>query len=177
VTLRRRLIGQLQRNGTDPAIDGDVDRWLAGLEDRTEAALMRRGAATGAQLAGDEPALQTLILPRAPSDRPQNVTSSLLNMMSADGRLVRATPTGAWTSRQHLWEPISRWWPQGLPPIDPTGARRDLARRWLERFGPSVQARTAIEHAGSQLPARLERVAVTPAVRTPLEQDLLSGGS
>jgi hypothetical protein len=137
-TLLRRLISRLQRNGTEPAIDGDIGLWLAGLEDRAEAALVRRGTATGAQLADDEPALQTRILPRAPSDRPQNLTSSLLTMMSADGRVVRATPTGAWTSRQHRWEPTSRWWPQGLPPVDPTEAQCHLARRWLERFGPAT---------------------------------------
>ncbi len=137
-TLRRRLIRQLQRNGTDPVIDGDVGRWLARLEDRTEAALTQRGAATGAQLTDDEPGLRTRVLPRAPSDRPQNLTTPVLTMMSADGRVVRAIPTGAWTSRQHRWEPVSRWWPDGLPAIDTAQAQRDLARRWLERFGPAT---------------------------------------
>jgi hypothetical protein len=137
-TLRRRLISQLQRNGTEPAIDEDIGRWLARLEARTEAALTRRGTATGTQLADDEPGLRTRLLARAPSDRPQNVTTSVRTMMSADGRLVRATPTGPWTSRQHRWEPISRCWPQGLPPIDTAQAQRDLARGWLERFGPAT---------------------------------------
>jgi hypothetical protein len=58
--------------------------------------------------------------------------------MSADGRIVRGTPTGPWTSRQHRWEPVSRWWPQGLPSIDPAQAQRDLAGRWLARFGPAT---------------------------------------
>lgn len=57
--------------------------------------------------------------------------------MSADGRIVRVAATGAWTSRHHRWEPISRWWPQGIPSIDPAQAQQDLARRWLERFGPA----------------------------------------
>lgn len=58
--------------------------------------------------------------------------------MAADGRLVRGTPTGAWTSRQHRWEPVARWWPDGLPAIDPERARHDLARRYLARFGPAT---------------------------------------
>ncbi|HWE09251.1 MAG TPA: winged helix DNA-binding domain-containing protein [Solirubrobacteraceae bacterium] len=137
-TLRRSLISRLQRNGSEPVIDGDVGRWLAGLEDRVDRSLARRGTATGAQLADDEPALRTLILARAPSDRPQNVTTSLLTLMSANGRIVRGTPTGPWTSRHHRWEPVLRWWPQGLPSIDMTQAQRDLARRWLARFGPAT---------------------------------------
>jgi hypothetical protein len=135
--LRRALISRLLRNGSEPPIDGDISRWIADLEDRVERALARRGSASGAQLASDEPALTTLILARASSDRPQNVTTFLLTLMSADGRIVRGATTGAWTSRHHRWEPISRWWAQGLPSIDPAQARQDLARRWLERFGPA----------------------------------------
>ncbi len=136
-TLRRALISRLLRNGSEPPIEGDISRWIADLEDRVGQALARRGSASGAQLANDEPALRTLILARAPSDRPQNVTTSLLTLMSADGRIVRGAPTGAWTSRHHRWEPISRWWAQGLPSIDRAPAQHDLARRWLERFGPA----------------------------------------
>ena len=108
-TLRRRLISLLERNGTEPPIDGDAGPWLASLETRAERALQARGTATGAQLSADEPALRTSISPRAPSDRPQNVTSALLTVMSAQGRLVRGTATGPWTSRHHRWEPVQRW--------------------------------------------------------------------
>jgi hypothetical protein len=135
--LRRRLVSQLQRNGSEPVIDEDIGGWLAALEDRVDRTLARRGTATGAQLAADEPTLRTLILAKAPSDRPQNVTTSLLTLMSASGRIVRGTPTGPWTSRHHRWEPVSRWWPQGLAPIDMAQAQRDLAQRWLARFGPA----------------------------------------
>jgi hypothetical protein len=137
MTLRRALISRLLRNGSEPPVDGDIGRWIADLEDRVERALTRRGDATGAQLANDEPALRTHILATAPSDRSQNLTTSLLTLMSADGRIVRAAPTGAWTSRQHRWQPTSRWWADGLPSIDPGQAQQDLARRWLERFGPA----------------------------------------
>lgn len=44
-------------------------------------------------------------------------------IMSTGERIVRGTPTGAWTSRHHRWEPVSRWWPEGLPPIDTTEAQ------------------------------------------------------
>ena len=54
-TLRRRLISLLERNGSEPPIEGDVGHWLAALEVRVEAALRARGTATGAQLSADEP--------------------------------------------------------------------------------------------------------------------------
>jgi hypothetical protein len=138
VMLRRRLISQLERNGTEPPVPGDVTRWLDDLEARVEQALQVRGTATGAQLSADEPALRTFIPPRAPSDRPQNLTSGLLTVMSAQGRLVRATPTGPWTSRHHRWEPVRQWWPDGLPQLETEQAQRELARLWLTRFGPAT---------------------------------------
>ena len=143
-TLRRRLIGQLQRNGSEPPLGHDAGRWLADLETRVERALAGQGAATGAQLAADETGLRTRILARTASERPHNVTTPLLTLMSADGRLVRGVPTRAWTTRQHRWEPIERWWPErGCRGIDPDQARRGLARRWLARFGPAPAERTS----------------------------------
>jgi hypothetical protein len=137
-TLRRRLISQLERNGSEPPITCDINRWLAELEVRVERALTQRGAATGRQLAADQPALQTRILARTASEQTHNVTTPLLTLMAADGRLVRSTPTGVWTSRHHRWEPVACWWPDGLPAVDPDHAQHDLAHRYLARFGPAT---------------------------------------
>src|SRR3954467_6725944 len=115
--LRKRLVRQLQRNGSDPAVPGDVGQWVAEVEARVERALSQRGAATGAQLRADVPALATKIPARLPSERPQRVTSPLLTLMAANGNLVRGSPTGSWTSRTHKWEPIANWWPGGLPTV------------------------------------------------------------
>ncbi|HET6865558.1 MAG TPA: winged helix DNA-binding domain-containing protein [Solirubrobacteraceae bacterium] len=136
-TLRRRLITQLERNGSEPPIERDIAGWLDELGTGVETVLTRRGAATGTQLAADEPGLRTRILARTASERAHNLTTRLLTLMSTEGRLVRGTPTGTWTSRQHRWEPVARWWPEGLPALDPAQAQRDLARRWLARFGPA----------------------------------------
>ena len=136
--LRRRLLSRLDRNGTEPPIGRDLTGWLAELEDLVERAVERSGCATGAQLAADVPELNTTIAARTPSERPQHLTSSLLTLMSAEGRLVRAVPTGEWTSRHHRWEPLTAWWPDGIPSLDPVDAQRELARRWLTRFGPAT---------------------------------------
>jgi hypothetical protein len=137
-TLRKRLISTLERNGAEPPIVGETASWLDSLASRVEHALRSRGEATGAELSTVERDLRTSIPARAPSDRTQNVTTSLLTWMSAEGRLVRGTPTGAWTSRHHRWEPVNRWWPDGLPSMDPDQARQALARRWLTSFGPAT---------------------------------------
>ena len=84
------------------------------------------------------PALRTFIPPRAASDRPQNLTSALLTMMSAQGRIVRGALAGPWSSRQHRWEPAGTWWPGGLPKLAAEDSQRELARRWLTRFGPAT---------------------------------------
>jgi hypothetical protein len=138
VMLRKGLISTLERNGAEPPVTGDITDWLDTLASRVEHALRTRGAATGAELSTDVPLLRTAIPVLAPSDRPQNVTTSLLTWMSAAGRLVRSTPTGAWTSRQHRWEHASQWWTNGLPCMDADEARQALAHRYLTRFGPAT---------------------------------------
>jgi hypothetical protein len=136
--LRRRLVSQLERNGTEPPLDGDTGRWLDDVEGQVEDAMRARGVASGAQLSTDVPALRTVVLPGSPSERPVNVTSRLLTVVSARGRIVRSTPTGGWTNRQHRWEPVEAWWPDGMPALPAQEAQVALARRWLERFGPAT---------------------------------------
>ena len=50
--LRRQLVGRLERNATEPPIDGDIGDWLTDLEDRVEHRLRARKEATGAPLGG-----------------------------------------------------------------------------------------------------------------------------
>ena len=82
-------------------------------------------------------------------------------MMSAQGRIVRGTPTGPWTSRHHRWEPVEHWWPDGLPELTAEDSQRELARRWLTRFGPATADdlqwwtgwnKTTLRHALRELP-------------------------
>lgn len=136
--LRRQLVNRLHRNGIDPPAGEDLAGWLAATEARVERALQRRGSATGAELRADEPALRATIPARTASETPQGLTSPLLTLMGTEGRLVRGAPVGAWTTRQHRWEPVSTWWPDGIPQLDPTGAQTSLAHRWLQRFGPAT---------------------------------------
>lgn len=138
--LRKGILKDLRTLPTDPELPGDLDTWLSSLEDRTVVALRERGAATAAQLSSDVPELGTAILPVSDKkyDVRRNINSRVLTLLGAEGRMVRGTPRGDWTSRAHTWEPAERWWPDGLPTLSADEARRTLATRWLARFGPAT---------------------------------------
>lgn len=137
-TLRTRLLSRIRRGGTEPPVDGDPSVWLDDVADGAEATLRRLGTATGAELSQAEPRLGTTLFPIAASDQTQKLTSTLLAMMSAQGRLVRSKPGGSWTARSHRWEPLEAWWPGGLRDVDVVVAQRNWVRRWFEVFGPAT---------------------------------------
>jgi len=140
--LRTRLVKELRTGPTDPEMDRDVDEWLADVEDSTEEALLARGEASANELATDEPRLRTALLPTTDKawDTKSNITTRVLTLMGAEGRIVRAEPSGSWFSRRHRWAPARQWWPDGIPAVPETDARVALVRRWLEVFGPATEA-------------------------------------
>lgn len=141
-TMRRRLLTQLATLPTDPELPDDLDGWLADLEAGVIEAVARLGAASGTELAQVEPRLRTALLPTTEKayDVRRSITTQVLAVLGADGRLVRGRPSGGWTSRQHVWEPASAWWPDGIEPLDPPLARARLVETYLRRFGPATEA-------------------------------------
>ncbi|WP_239000882.1 winged helix DNA-binding domain-containing protein [Jiangella asiatica] len=138
--LRRQLVQQLSTLPTEPAVEGDVAAWLADVEASTERAVDARGEALATELAKAEPRLRTAVLPTTDKkwDVKQNITSRVLTLMGADGRVVRGRPAGTWLSRQHRWASVRGLWPDGIPAVPEQSAREALARRWLEVFGPAT---------------------------------------
>jgi hypothetical protein len=136
--MRATLLSQLARLPTEPAIEGDLAAWLEDVERGVERSIAARGTAQAAELSTDEPRLRTALLPTTDKswDVRRNITSQVLVIMAAEGRLVRAAPVGAWTSRQHVWEPAARWWPQGIADVPDANAR--LVEHYLRRFGPAT---------------------------------------
>ena len=116
--------------------------WLRDVEDATARALAARGEATGAQLADDEPRLRSQLVMAAgkPYEARQSITSWVLLLLAADGRIVRGRPAGSWLSTQWRWAPAGAWLPDGLPDLPPELARAELARCWLAAFGPGTEA-------------------------------------
>jgi hypothetical protein len=116
--------------------------WLRDVEDATAMALAARGEATGAQLSAAEPRLRTQ-LSIAEGKRyaaKVNITTWVLFMLAADGRIVRGRPRGSWTSSQYHWSPTETWLVGPMPELPVEDSRVELVRRWLASFGPGTFA-------------------------------------
>jgi len=131
---RRRYVQLLDGVG-----DGD---WLDEVAESTVQALLKRGEATGAELSTDEPRLRSKVtLAEGKSyGGTQNITSWVLLLLAAQGRIVRGRPRGSWLSTQWRWSPVDRWLPGGLAAPSAGDARGALVRRWLQSYGPGTVA-------------------------------------
>ena len=166
----RRLRRQLEKDLANGGVgDGDPAGWLRSLEDGVLRALEGRGGgASGAQLAADEPRLRTQLsysLDKAYGGT-ANITSRVLVLIAAEGRMIRGHRRGGMTSGQFEWFLPGTWLggagepgrpgnrlaagPDAGPDaglgaglragLDPGAARAELARRWLTAFGPAPAA-------------------------------------
>lgn len=139
VQQRRRLVQLLETTG----VARDGGRWLAQVEGDTLAALEQRGQATGQELSAAVPALRTQISYGDASKKWANVsavTTRVLFLLAAEGRIVRGPPRGSWISSQYRWVPRDRWLatPVAAPSEAVTAqARVTLARHWLAAYGPA----------------------------------------
>jgi hypothetical protein len=116
--------------------------WLKEVEEGTVRALAARGAATGAELSVDEPRLRTQVQMAAgkPYEAKTNITTWVLFLLAAEGRIVRGRPRGSWISSQYRWSPIEVWLPGGMAEVPAEEARAELVRRWLAAYGPGTAA-------------------------------------
>jgi DNA glycosylase AlkZ-like len=136
---QRRLVESLlERAGVATA----AGPWLRAVEDATEAALAARGEATGTELAKDVPQLRERIhvAEGKPYGSIVNVTTQVLFLLAAEGRIVRGRPRGSWLSSQYRWSPAAAWLPGGIPELAVDEARARLIREWLRAYGPGAAA-------------------------------------
>jgi hypothetical protein len=132
---RRKVLGWLAESD----VPGDVGDWLAEVEQAALAALAARGEATAAELAADNPRLRTqIVLARGKAyEGRQNMASRVLFLLAAQGQVARGRPRGSWTSHQYRWSPMELWCPGGLDGWPTEAAEVELARRWLQAYGPA----------------------------------------
>ncbi|WP_369237675.1 winged helix DNA-binding domain-containing protein [Streptomyces sp. R21] len=111
--------------------------WLAEVEASALAALARRGQATVNELTEDEPRLREQFTYGAGKsyESPQTVSSRLMRVLGAEGRVVRGRPLGSWTSTQFRWAVAPPH-----PELPTAEAQSELLRRWLTACGPATEA-------------------------------------
>ncbi|MFI6853373.1 winged helix DNA-binding domain-containing protein [Streptomyces sp. NPDC050416] len=122
----------------DMAAAGAPDAaWLTEVEESALAALARRGQATAAELAEDEPRLREQFVYAAGKryEGVHTVSTRLLRVLGVEGKVVRGRPLGSWTSSQFRWAVAPEH-----PELDPAQAQAELLGRWLAACGPATEA-------------------------------------
>ncbi|MFJ8590175.1 winged helix DNA-binding domain-containing protein [Streptomyces sp. NPDC093598] len=111
--------------------------WLKEVEESTLAALARRGQATAAELAQDEPRLREQFVYAAGKsyEGTHTVSTRLLKVLGVEGKVVRGRPLGSWTSSRFRWAVAPHH-----AELDTAGAQAELLRRWLAACGPATEA-------------------------------------
>lgn len=111
--------------------------WLKEVEESALAALARRGQATAAELAEDEPRLREQFVYAAGKryEGVHTVSTRLLRVLGVEGKVVRGRPLGSWTSSQFRWAVAPEH-----PELDPAQAQAELLGRWLGACGPATEA-------------------------------------
>ncbi|MFD6174909.1 winged helix DNA-binding domain-containing protein [Streptomyces coeruleorubidus] len=119
------------------AAGGPDAAWLKEVEDAALAALARRGQATAAELAQDEPRLREQFVYAAGKSYEglHTVSTRLLKVLGVEGKVVRGRPLGSWTSSQFRWAVAPEH-----PELDPAQAQADLLGLWLAACGPATEA-------------------------------------
>ncbi|MFF6874583.1 winged helix DNA-binding domain-containing protein [Streptomyces sp. NPDC012474] len=110
--------------------------WLKEVEESALAALARRGQATAAELAQDEPRLREQFVYAAGKSYEgiHTVSTRLLRVLGVEGKVVRGRPLGSWTSSQFRWAVAPEH--AGLETAE---AQAELLRRWLAACGPATE--------------------------------------
>jgi hypothetical protein len=129
---RARLVGFIEQDG----LARDGASFLSGLEDATVQALLERGEAYGTELGAAVPGLRQQI---AIAGGTQSLTTRVLFVLAAEGRIVRGKPKGSWISSQYSWS-IAPKPPPDATELPTADAQVELARAYLARYGPATQA-------------------------------------
>jgi hypothetical protein len=131
---------KLEKFVAESDVSDDPAGWIDAAEAAALAALAARGEASTSELATDDPLLgQRLRLGIGTRwEAEVGAVTRILLLLAAEGAVVRDRPRGGWTASQYRWVPVDRLGP--LEPVDASGARAELLRRWLAAFGPATEA-------------------------------------
>src|SRR6185436_8841523 len=133
---RRRLIGWIEEQG----IARDGAAWLRDAARATVRELRAHGALSGAELSKLVPQLrEKLVFGEGRTWGGEvGMSTRVLFLLAAEGKIVRARPRGTWVSGQYRWVPTDVWLGAPLPKLAAGDASAELVRRWLFAFGPAT---------------------------------------
>jgi hypothetical protein len=132
---RRRYAKLIEEGG----IAKDGRRWLDRAEAATLTALQARGEAFATELSSDVPQLRKKMHYGEGKNwaGSTSMTTWVLFLLAAEGKIVRGRPRGKWTSSQWSWAPAESWLTEPPARLEREEARAELASRWLKAFGPA----------------------------------------
>ena len=132
------MLGFFEEAGVAP----DAEAWLSQLEAATLAALGTLDSATASELTREVPGLAKQIRVGIGKrwEGTIGVSTRILFLLAAQGRILRGRPRGSWISSQYRWARLDRWIPAGLADWETGAARSELVRRWLATYGPGTVA-------------------------------------
>jgi hypothetical protein len=133
---RRKVIELAEEGGL--AVDGAA--WLARVEQDTLDALRAAGEATASELSAAVPELKRKVSVGEGKKWGGEIGMStrVLFVLAAEGRIVRGRPRGSWLSSQYRWTSTEVWLGGPFETEPPAVARAELVRRWLRTFGPAT---------------------------------------
>ncbi len=135
---RRRLVRDVEKHG----LRKDGERWLAKAEAAVMAALAGGREATSTELREEIELLAgSFSYGEGKSwGGEMPVGPRVLTVLSAAGRIVRATNVGVWKTSRPRWASMADWLGEELEPPDADAGVAGLVREWLRAFGPGTAA-------------------------------------
>ena len=129
---RRRTAGYLAQSGIE-----DPEAWLVEADEAVLADLRAHGPSTARELGQRVERLRQPIHVGGPRwGATQSAHTRVLLGLGFAGAILRTRPLGSWVSGAYRYAVTDAWLPGGLGDLDPRVARAELARRYLDRFGP-----------------------------------------
>jgi Winged helix DNA-binding domain len=135
---RRRLVRQVE----DAGLHRDGERWLDEASAQVMAALAGGREARSAELRAEIPLLEgsmTYGEGRSWGGK-MSVGPRVLTVLSAGGRVVRASNDGPWFTSRPRWAAMDDWLGEQLEPPPEAEGAASLVERWLRAFGPGTAA-------------------------------------
>ena len=135
---RRRLIRDVERAG----LHADGEGWLDEACGQVLAALKGGREARSTELRAEIPLLEGSITYGEGKSwgGKMSIGPRVLTVLSAAGRVVRASNDGAWYTSRPRWASMEDWLGEELAPPPEAEGVAGLVERWLRAFGPGTAA-------------------------------------